>query len=281
MRKKKEMCTELLELFTMETVDYSIYINKEMDTVFGLSYFLIDFQAIVNGLYEIIIRSGEISYAMVAEPVSYYKEEERTRNPEELEHLNGLQDVERKMVKAIDSYTREKVTSLIKRKYIGYKQTTSRNFNKKYRDVWKLRSFGKGSLILDITSSIICYFITEFLQKLLQMKTGRDDIININIYNNVIIIDKNEWKIIPNNDKMIVPNLFDDSRYNLNVKKWSDEILSVASPDDDVEESIRRFISVLQENGIVSENVIYDARGIKTIVRDVNRMMGNFVDIRI
>ena len=29
------------------------------------------------------------------------------------------------------------------------------------------------------------------MQKLLQMKTGRDDIININIYNNVIIIDKN------------------------------------------------------------------------------------------
>lgn len=283
MKKDKEVYTELIEICKMEKVEYSILFKKEMNTIFDLSYFLIDLQAIVNGLYEVISNCGEVSHEMIAEqvPVPYHKVEGITRLREDQERPKWQREAERVMLRELDYYTEEKVANVTGKKYVGYKQTTSRFFNNKYREVWKLRSFSKGSLILDITSSVICYFITEFLQALLKEKTGRNDIVNVNIYNNFIVIDKNKCQIIPNNSRVIVPNSFDGNRYNLDVKRLSNEILSSASPDEDVEESVRRFINVLHANGIVSESVIYDDRGIKTIVRDVNRMLGNFIDMRI
>lgn len=281
MRKYNVDNTEIFEITTMKTVDFSIYFRKEMYTVFDLSYFLIDFQAIVNGLYELISGCNTMRMGMVAESVSYYNAENETKIREVPVRPKWQQDAERKMLRGLDDYPEEKVANHSDRKYTGYMQTTSRNFNNKYREAWKLRSFSKGSLILDITSSVICYIITEFLQALLKKRTGRDDIINVNIYNNLIVIDKDNCQIIPNNNRIIVPNTLDSNIYNLDVKRWSDEILSAALPDYNVEESVKRFINVLQANGIVSESEIYDVRGIKTIVRDVNRMMGNFVDIRI
>lgn len=281
MKTDKEVYTDLFEIYKMKKVEYSILFKKEMNTVFDLSYFLIDLQAIVNGLYEVVRACGELQYVKVAEFVPYHKIKEVTRIREEQERPKWQREAERIMLRELDYYTEEKVANVAGRKYVGYKQTTSRNFNNRYKDVWELRSFSKGSLILDITSSVICYFITEFLQALLKEKTGRNDIINVNIYNNFIVIDKNKCQIIPNNSGVIVPNSSDGNRFNLDVKRLSNEILSSASPDEDVEESVRRFINVLHAKGIVSESVIYDDRGIKTIVRDVNRMVGNFVDMRI
>lgn len=283
MKKNKEVYTELFEIFKMRKVEYSILFKKEMNTIFDLSYFLIDLQAIVNGLYEVISECGEESHEMIAEPalVSYHKVEGITRLREDQERPKWQREAERIMLRELDYYTEEKVANVAGRKCVGYKQTTSRNFNNRYKDVWELRSFNKGSLVLDITSSIICYFITEFLQVLLKEKTGRNDIVNLNIYNNFIVIDKNKCQIIPNNSGVIVSNSSDGNRFNLDVKHLSNDILSSASPDEDVEESVRRFINVLHAKGIVSESVIYDDRGIKTIVRDVNRMVGNFVDMRI
>lgn len=281
MKTDKEVYTELFEIYKMEKVEYSILFKKEMNTIFDLSYFLIDLQAIVNGLYEVVRTCGESQYVKVAELVPHHKIKEVTRIREDQERPKWQREAERIMLRELDYYTEEKVANVAGRKYVGYKQTTSRNFNNRYKDVWELRSFSKGSLILDVTSSVICYFITEFLQALLKEKTGKNDIINVNIYNNFIVIDKNKCQMIPNNSGVIAPNSSDGNRFNLDVKRLSNEILSLTSPDEDVEESARRFINVLHAKGIVSESVIYDDRGIKTIVRDVNRMVGNFVDMQI
>lgn len=61
-----------------------------------------------------------------------------------------------------------------------------------------LNDFSKGSLVLDLINSLAVSILTEFLKELVFKKTGKEDAININIYNKqYILIDGESFRKLP------------------------------------------------------------------------------------
>lgn len=253
------------DLFLESEIQSNIKFDKEMKTVFELSYFLIDFQAVINSMSEII-----------------YDDVDGKNQIIEDEHPMWQKKIE----KSVESYlfqSPEAAANGLSDLTIRLKQTTNRNFNRKYQTNLQLKDFSKGSLVLGLANSLVISLITEFIKSVLVKQTGNENIINIDIKNNFIYIDGSVMKIIPKNsciEKAIHLNI-GNNQGTLDAKKCIHDIVETAQPDQDLEESVKRFLQELQKNGIVSERVSYDSRGIKTVVRDIERLTGHFVDMRV
>lgn len=59
------------ELFLEEEIESKIKFNKEMVTVYDLAYLLIDFQAVINNMVDMIYNSIENRYQKVASKLIY------------------------------------------------------------------------------------------------------------------------------------------------------------------------------------------------------------------
>ena len=163
------------------------------------------------------------------------------------------------------------------------KQTTSRNFNRKYKMNLQLVGFSKGSLVLDVANSFLVSVLTDFLRALMYKKTGNENAINITINNSYIHIDDSVIKAIPKDSTMgnaIQININFNECY-IDVQKCAHAIVESAQPDENIEESVKRLLVELNKNGFISEHVIYDSRGINTAVRDIERFAGHFIDAKI
>lgn len=267
----------------------NIRFDKEMKTVYDLSYFLVDFQAIINNMSEIIYDDIDRKYILLDEnrvtdkvqiwDSKYYRYDEKNELLEN-RHPEWQQIIERNMEAVL--FQERKVANHHYRVGSSLKQTTNRKFNKKYEMNLQLNEFSKGSLLLDIANSVLVSFITDFLRALLIKQTGNDLVVNINIQNQYIIIDDSVINVVPKNSCIekaiqIQPGT---NTGKLDVQKCIHDVIEASQPDQNTEESVRRFLKELNKNGLVSEQVIYDERGIKTAARDIERFKGNFVDYR-
>lgn len=282
---------DLEKTFFENDIEMDVKFNKKIMSVYDLSYILIDFQAVINNLTEIIWESIRKKNEIIGEkPFSEPDygsliEKEQAFTPEiivpEYQYLKWQRQRERNSI----SYAHKGEEANIYRPVrVGYKQTTSRRFNKKYQMNLKLKGFSEGSLFLNLVNSIIVSILTEFLKELVIKKTGNPNAININIFNNQYIqIDGEIVKSIPKDSciRSAIELKQGSNKNQLDVNKCIHNVVESSMPDEDIEESVIRLLRELKKNGFVSEQITYDDRGIKTAVRDIERFTGNFMDIRI
>ena len=282
MRKKDSFSTRFFEICSTEMIDYTIKFETEIASIFDLSYFLIDFQAVVNGLSELIsfneVQDGEFQLSKIFDKE---KIEKALVEAVESKTLNESENTGEK--NELVQTSEETIMPYLERKRESFKQTTNRWFNKKYRENWQLKNFSKGSLFLDIRSAVIGFFVTEFLGALLGKRFGNSNITNIKIQNSIVIINGEDVRVLPANSHILNSIVIRDGRdkYDFDIKNYIDTIINEVEPDCNVEESVKRFLNVLKKEGIIREQVMYDARGIKTLVKDYERMVGSFFDARV
>lgn len=281
---------EFEKLFFEYDIESNVRFDKEMLTVYDLSYILIDFQAVINNMTEIIYDSIEEKYQIIETETNRkqfdnFDETDKNDYKHEMvvqQHPSWQKEIE-ESIESIIYEPNRKAADINPRTKLGFKQTTSRRFNKKYQMNLKLNDFSKGSLILDLGNSLIVSILTEFLKELAWKKTGNQNSININIYNQYILIDRKMINSFPK-DSCVV-NAISLNQVNnqaqLDVEKIVHDVVNLSRPDENIEDSVRRLLCELKRNGIVNEQVIYDERGIKTAARDIERFVGNFMDIRI
>lgn len=270
-------------LFCNYDIESQVRFDKKMMTVFELSYFLIDYQSVINNLTEIILNKEKL----IEDKFVRYDEFEKRRIDSGRIVQREHPEWQKKIEENIESFFFEpnrKVADFRPRATLGFKQTTSRRFNEKYQMNLKLKSFSEGSLILDLANSLLVSILTEFLKELVIQKTGNQNAININFYNNqYIFIDAETVKKIPKGSCIgnAIKVNSGSNQNQLDVQKCIHDVIAASKPDENIEESVTRLLWELEKNGVINEWNIYDERGIKTAVRDIERFAGNFVNIRI
>lgn len=279
MGNTRRMTTELYDFFTYEKVDFDIKFQTNMDTVFDLSFFLVDFQAVVNGLKDIIAASNDTMEYINSYHLSDFRDNQYKVRSAKNSHPAGQEEIEN--IKLADAF-RSPAVNVVYSPTEGYKQTTSRRYNKKYKEEWNLKNFTKGSLFITLGSTILNCLIAEFASELFRKKTGKDNSIIININNSIVQISDRDVNTILKNCNIANSTVVNQGKsiYGLDVKKYIDEIIREAAPDQDAERSIIRLLEVLNNNNVITQHTVYDSRGLKTIVRDVDRMVGNFLDVK-
>lgn len=271
------------QIFWDYDIESVVRFNKELLTVYDLSYILIDFQAVINNMTEIIYDSMAEKFQIVKtknyDLIDIIEKKEYEDTYVAQQHPSWQREIEKNAESVILGLNRKSAD----RTSLRLKQTTNRRFNRKHQMNLKLNGFSKGSLILDLANSLIVSILIEFLKELVGKKTGNEKIINTTINNQYILFDKEKIKILPKDSCVANAISFNNvnNQAQLEVKKIVRDVVNLSKPDENIEYSIRRLLCELKRNGIVNEYVIYDERGIKTAVRDIERFVGNFMDIKI
>lgn len=271
----------LYDVLSQEQLNVKVKLDKQIGTVFDLSYILIDLQSVVNGLAELIDSlSQKETFAIVANylPITEdYIEDAYTQ--ESRMHPQWQRKVEND-VESILYPEREDKKKVYAKPAQGYKQTTNRRFNEKYRMNLRLLNFQKGSLILDLATPVIAGLILEFIKELIYKKTGKRDIFQINIQNNYIKINESDITVITKSRCIPNVHVMKDGTGTIDIKAMIDGIIRTAKPDENIESSVNRFLTVIREENIIDQSETYDIRGVKTFVRDADRLIGNLIDMK-
>lgn len=193
------------KIFFEYDIESNVRFDRELMTVYDLSYILVDFQAVINNMTEIIYDNIKEKYQIIEDKsirkqIHYSVELEENAYRNEIvgrEHPRWQKEIE-ESIKSIIFEPDRSVANVNPQIKSGYKQTTSRRFNKKYQMNLKLNDFSKGSLVLDLVNSLIVSIFMEFLKELVVKKTGNQNAIDINIYNNqYIFVDGETVKDCP------------------------------------------------------------------------------------
>lgn len=277
---------DLYGIFLKEQIELDIKLGKDIETVFDMSYLLIDFQAVVNGLEELICSANQPETMEKIGDVDRRYKEYKTISEElpadmPLGQLNILPDAflkEKKMLPEDVSGTEERS----RLSGAGYKPTTSRRFNEKYRDHLKLKGFHKGSLILEVAASVMTGLLIEFIKELVLQKTGRQDTIQVTIHDSYIMIQGSDIKSLPPGSCIAgAVAVREGSRLaEADTGRIIREMVHATEPGEDIEESVKRLLLVLENNGVICQNAGYNAKGMRTFVRDTERFVGNIIDLR-
>lgn len=232
----------LYDLLEEKELNIQIIFRKKFTTLFDLTYLLVDIQAVVNGFCDMVQAIG---------------------------HQRPGEEV----------YVKNEISE---KKSSGYRQTTNRAYNGKRKDNLQLHDFSKGSLILDIGSSVIAGIMVEFLSEIMFQK-NYERIAEVHIENCNIFINGSDVKFIPKDsrqsDKVVVNA--DINADVIDAEQYVKSVVRRAEPNEDIEASIERLLTVMREDGIIQAMESYDAKGMKTLVRDTERFLGNFCDVRL
>lgn len=104
------------------------------------------------------------------------------------------------------------------------------------------------------------------------------------IINNLVemIHDNNDMVYTLSDEKQFIEELHDENwKNNIDVQKCIYNIVHASKPDENIEESVKRLFVELEKNGVINKQFTYDERGIKTAVKDIDRFLGYFMDVRI
>ena len=276
---------DINEAFFESEIKSRVRFGKTIETVFDLSYLLIDFQAIINNLVEMIHDNNDMVYILSDEKqfIEELHDEKLKNEGVNKNHTDWQKEIEHR-IESLIYEPQKKVANINLRSTSGYKKTTTRRFNEKYRMNLMLNDFSKGSLVLDLINSLAVSILTEFLKELVFKKTGKEDAININIYNNqYILIDGESFKKLPKDScvRDSVKIIEGNNENNIDVQKCIYNIVQTSKPDENIEESVKRLFVELEKNGVINKQFTYDERGIKTAVKDIDRFLGYFMDVRI
>jgi hypothetical protein len=171
--------------------------------------------------------------------------------------------------------------SIPKKNREPYIQTTTRTFAKKYSHLLKLKSFKSGSLFLDIASSVISGLIVEFIKKIVDADSGKSGIFQVNYTCNNIQVHINDPYLKNNlvNKHISVNETTLTKSYDLNLERYFNELFSHISIEPfDYEGNVIRFIDTLVKNEIITDNCLYNEKGIKTMSKDIKRLSGFLLD---
>lgn len=167
MRRTKTYWDEVLLENEIRT---NIRFDKNMETVYDLSYFLIDFQAVVNNLTDVICNQGEVR----RKHISQY-EKELFRNQD----INYIDDSHPEWQKQIErnvkSYLFEPDRAVADREpsvIIGLKQTTRRAFNRKYRMNMQLNGFFKRFISIRHSQFSFSWYYCRIYQRVIGKENG-------------------------------------------------------------------------------------------------------------
>lgn len=264
---------ELFDFLSEKKINLRLHMGKQIMTVFDLSYILVDLQAVINGFDDIIYDIHE------AKQYSVQKQKDEDEIVLKVDDISGLP------AKVAES------EPVFKAKTSGYKATTSRNYNKRRRENLKLCNFSKGSLILDITSSILTGIFVEFLKEIIFQQRPNEPLFQVNIQNYYIRISDQDIQLLPKNNKIAdsfvikeginasVIKSDSSQESSLDAQNYIHELIAEAKPDANIESSVKRLLGVLKNNGIINQEIGYDSKGMKTFLRDTERFIGNLVDV--
>lgn len=234
---------QFYDLLEEKGLDIEIIFRKKFTTLFDLTYLLVDIQAVVNGFCDMV---QEINRQKPNEEICIKKE-------------------------------------ISEKKSAGYRQTTNRLYNGKRKDNLQLHDFSKGSLILDIGASVIAGIIVEFLSEIMFQK-NHERITEVHIENSNIYIDGSYVRLMPKNSGLFgavsVNTNLNANAVAIDPKQYIESVVQKAAPDEDIEASVKRLLSVMRKDGIIRDMRSYDSKGMKTLVRDTERLLGNFCDVK-
>ncbi|MGQ7886812.1 hypothetical protein [Paenibacillus sp. WC2504] len=272
--------------FTENELNIYLKFDTSFETVFDLSFLLVDLQTLISG-FEYSIEASTLeslsgNYAVAEKFNGYSIADEIIKT---IDNIIPMDEYKKERVK-------DEVSSLVDRpkNYLIAQEddlkayrTSSRNFLKKRKNNLKLREFQQGSLILDIVGTVIGGIILTYVSKIIFQETKNPNIVNINIQNQKIAIYKN--------GKVHTLNEREQRLITLENSNSDFEVSSVASLIDDIfsdvpthlgnnEEAVRSLLLNLEERKLIPRTASYDQRAIKTIIRDVEKLKGNLLDIK-
>ncbi|ABX41308.1 hypothetical protein [Lachnoclostridium phytofermentans] len=271
------MFTDNEDLFFAPIIDIEIHYLQQYTSVFDLGNTIVDLQALVSG----ITRICEDDCGLFLEENPYYKIDKPIPRQEKIKEIildevpeNNIVDID-KLSKRIEAqFAPEKVAYQGVRAY----PTISRKFSRRYKNLIRLNTFSQGSLILDIATSVISGLILKFIERLFV----DDSSIQVTINNNIIIINDND-----SNKKIVRVKEYNSQEVlaqsrGMTLDQYYDAILSsVEVNNQDIETSVVSLLQKLSNDKILSTQVIYDKKGIKTLTNDIERMRGNLLDVSI
>lgn len=271
----RESCNEPI-------IEYEVKINKKFETFFDLSYMLVDFQALINGITKLYEDDRIFKHGLEAIPK--YIEPRESYEIEDIVEKN-LVDVDRitknRLIDEITSlvYPAEKVKSF---KPLKPYPTTSRNFGRRYKNQIELQSFEQGCFAATITSTVIAGVILKFIERIIFNEGGSSKIVVNSSKTNIYILDEKSGKRIYKIESENPITNIDDLNNSKTIDEYFNNVVDRVNIDsNNLESSVRNLVNVLVEEEILHGNAIYDDRGIITITKDVERMRGNLLDIRV
>ncbi len=279
------MYTEDYEFFEQPLVDLQVKYIKDYDNLLDLGTSLVDLQALISGITRIHEDNAYDSIEIYNNLRPTLIDENDNRR-EIIKHIisNEIENISLakldQLSDRIDAqFAREQKSAAKRLEKVNSYPTTSRNFSKRYKDIVKLNKFSQGSLILDMTTSVVAGLVLKFIEKLI-FKDGKD--FNVTVNNNLVIIqnDDNTKKIVKISEYKNSEVLSKWSNA-LSLEEYYDTVLSsISMQDNDIESTVINLLEKLSNDKVLSKQVIYDKRGIKTLTNDIERFRGNFYDIR-
>lgn len=278
------------DFYSHSTIELNVSLKREFENVYDLGYALVDLQALITGFTRICeddefeeIKTEKVTYADLFD--------------ERNQRITNIELLLNKELPTIDEIKIHDLSRHIEAQYGGSIRpvadksesvraypTTSRRFNAQYKDLLVIKEFRQGSLILDIVASVAAGLVLKFLDKYF----SRDEnTFNINVTNNIMIIGDSST---PTRRLKIMDSVYDNDTYRIHeqdvhvqsIDDFYNEILDSVEVDYyDVEKSVLNLLERLSEEKILSKNVIYDKRGIKTFANDIERFVGNHFDVRL
>lgn len=161
----------------------------------------------------------------------------------------------------------------------------SRIFNAKYQNQLVLNSISKGSVLVDISASVFSGLLTKYIEESVYKKIGNNTDNHNKPMNTTIV--HNQYICLPSKQigqgslfqKAICTRIENGRKIQaLDVNRYYDEIIKKAELGQNTEENIKRFYKVLQEEGLVPRGAVYDSKGIRKIVYDMDNFIGTRFD---
>ncbi len=271
------------ELLLNPYLTYRLKIDKSFNTVFDLSYTLIDIQALILGFIKTVEDSRfELGYEMIASRDVHKPDIVIERILETIDReLDNIDkgEIETFKKEIVDVYNDYQPLKLEKKESQTYR-TTHRNFLNKYKDNIKLESIASGSLILEIASGVLCGLIIEFLKRVIDKNSKNiESPIQIHTKSNFCIINiQGDHQLINKNEFKKISAIVDNKKL-INIEDYiSDTISKVEIVPNNIEKSVNNLLQTLTKERIINESTLYNKKGIKTIVNDINRIKGNTFD---
>lgn len=265
--------------FSAPIIDINIHYDQQYVSVFDLGNTLVDLQALVSGITRLCEDDYDLSYEEI---IDYKKDEDITRL-EKIKTIildeipkDNIENIDKLSWRIEEQFAPEKVAQHTVRAY----PTISRKFSKKYMDLIRLNSFAQGSLILEIATTVISGLILKFIEKLCENEKQKP--LQVTVNNNCIIIDnKNSHKQIVH-VKEYRNQAISNEVNGVPIEQYYESVLSsVEINSEDIQASVMSLLHKLSDDKVLSTQVIYNERGIKTLINDIERMRGTMLDISI
>ncbi|NOU95628.1 hypothetical protein GC093_20690 [Paenibacillus sp. LMG 31456] len=267
------------EIIGLADLDFEFKLNLSFQTVFDMGHVLTNIQALFSGFFY-SIEPTELEYEWLEENDIH----ELNLPSEFIKTINTIPNID-------DSIKDKILTDIskllpVKKKMASLQtySTRSQKISSQYKNKLRLRSFKQGSLLLEITSSVLGGLLLKFLEKLLfKEEQSNTQVININIENSCIIINKHgESKLIKSSEYK--DYFFNDNKeisHAVTSENFINKILDQVTYDSmDIESSVKSLFEVLEKERVISKYTSYDKRATKTVVRDISKLKGALFNVQ-